>query len=284
MTFGRIIFGDNQFLGINHASQEKAARLQDRFSKTEAIIEVMGWAYEAGIRDFMFTTHDRLAGAFQEIMASRLFPEMNFIPCLPYAHKYANALAEGSFVSVLGKQLRQCSKGRVLAGLGRAAVGDLSGLMQLLVELELQMTKGLRVKGVFLQNVVFDLIVGLHGTQILERFHRYVEDKLSAIPGYITLNHDLAQRVLCDDIGIVAPWICSNFNVVGFRMNPSQNAVEQSYANGRSKNIAMSIFASGTLEPRDSISYVTKSPGVNCVLFGSSREANIAANVDLILA
>lgn len=282
MSFGRVIFGDNQFLGINHASPEKAALFQDRFSQADAIIEVIGWAYDAGVRDFMFTTHGRLEGAFEEIIASRLFPEMNYIPCLPDTYKYANALAEGSFVSVISKRLAASSKRGVLGGLGRAAIGDLGGLMQLLVEVELLMTKGMRVKGVFLHNVIFDLAIGLHGTKLLDRFHRYVEDRLSATPGYITINHPLAQKVLCDDIGIKLPWICSNFNVAGFRMNPSQPAVEQSYGNGLSRNIAMSVFASGILDPKDSINYITKSIGVDSVLFGSSRQANIVANVDLI--
>ncbi len=282
MSFGHVIFGDNQFLGINHASQTKAAEMQDRFSNANAIIEVIGWAYEEGVRDFMFTTHDRLEGAFAEIVASRLFPEMNYIPCLPYAHKYANAYSEGNLVSVLGKRLSSGSKAGVVGGLARTLVGDMGGLIQLLVEVEMLMTKGLPVKGVFLQNVIFDLIMGLHGTRILERFHTYVEDRFKATPGYITINHPLAQRVLCDDVGIKNPWICSFFNVAGLRMHPSQKLVEQSYANGRSKNIAMSVFASGALAATDAIDYVHKAEGVDCVLFGSSRRENIVNNIKLL--
>ena len=282
MSFGHVIFGDNQFLGINHASQSKAAEMLDRFSNADAIIEVLGWAYEEGIRDFMFTTHDRLEGAFAEIIASRLFPEMNYIPCLPYAHKYANAYSEGDLVTVLGRRLSGCSKAGVVGGLVRTLVGDMGGLMQLLVEVEMLMTKGLSVKGVFLQNVIFDLIMGLHGTRILERFHAYVEDRFKATPGYITINHPLAQQVLCDDIGIQQPWICSFFNVAGLRMHPSQSLVEQSYANGRSRNIAMSVFASGALAASDAIAYVQKAAGVDAVIFGSSRRENIVKNRRLL--
>ena len=282
MSFGHVIFGDNQFLGINHASQLKAAEMQDRFSHPDAIIEVLGWAYDKGIRDFMFTTHERLEPAFHEIVASRLFPEMNYIPCLPYAHKYANAYSEGNLVSVLSKRLGACSKRGVLGAMARTATGDLSGLMQMLVEVELLMTKGLRVRGVFLQNVIFDLIMGLHGTHILERFNCYVEDRFKATPGYITINHPLAQQVLCDDIGIENPWICSFFNVAGLRMHPSKELVEQSYANGRSRNIAMSVFASGVLDARDSIAYVRNARGLDSVLFGSSSRENIINNIKLL--
>jgi hypothetical protein len=282
MSFGKIIFGDNQFLGINHASLAKASEMQDRFAQTSAIIEVLGWAYEAGLRDFMFTTHDRLEPVFREIVANKLFTDMNYIPCLPYAHKYANAYSEGNLVQVLTANLSACPKLSVVGGAARTLVGDLGGITQLLVEVELLMTRGLNVTGVFLQNVIFDLIIGLHGTRILERFHEFVEQRFNATPGYITINHPLAQQVLCDDIGLTKPWICSFFNVAGFRMHPSKDAVEKSFANGRSRNMAMSVFASGVLDAQASIDYVKSQPGVDAVLFGSSSHKNIVNNVKLL--
>lgn len=282
MTFGRVILGDNQFLGINHSSPDKALALDDKFAKPDAILEVIGWAYQAGIRDFMFTTHDRLKPVLQEIVRSHLFPDMQYIPCLPYAHKYANSLTDGGIKAVITDHLRGCSKRHLLGGIGRLAVGDFSAVMQLLVEIELLMTRGLDVRGVFLQNVIFDLIVGLRGQGLLARFHRHVIERFDATPGYITMNHSLAQRVLCDEVGIDAPWICANFNVAGFRMNPSRDEVEASFANGRSKNIAMSVFASGVLRPEGSVEYVRDFKGVDSLLFGSSRKQNIEANVSLM--
>jgi hypothetical protein len=284
MSFGRIILGDNQFLGINHASPAKAADFQDRFAHADAIIEVIGWAYEAGVRDFMFTTHDRLTLAFREIVQSRLFPGMQYIPCLPYAHKYANSLGEGGFKAVVKDHLGGLSKRRLLAGVGRVAVGDFSAVMQLLVEIELLMTRGLDVRGVFLQNVIFDLIMGLRGQGLIERFHRYVSERFGATPGYITMNHPMAQGMLCDEIGLQSPWICANFNVAGFRMNPSHAEVEASYSNGRSKNIAMSVLASGSLPAHESVEYVRDFKGVDAILFGSGRRQNIDSNVALIRA
>ncbi len=279
MSFGKIIFGDNQFLGINHASQQKAALMQDQFRNIDEIVKVLGYAYEAGVRDFMFTTHDHFSGAFDEIKRSKLFPEMGYIPCIPYAHKYANALAENGIYTVVMSRLQAMSKRRILGGVGRAMLGDLAGIMQLLVEVELIMTRGLQVRGVFLQNVVFDLMLGMGGLRILEKFHKHVES-IGLTPGYITMNHAMAQKALCDDIGIAKPWICSNFNVAGFRMNPSQPLVEASYANGKSRNIAMSIFASGMLSPQDAVDYLLRSEGVDSALFGSSKQSNIVSNVE----
>ena len=279
MSFGRIILGDNQFLGINHASPNKALALDDQFARPEAILEVIDWAYQAGIRDFMFTTHERLKPVFHEIVRSRLFPGMQYIPCLPYAHKYANSLTDGGMRAVVADHIGGCSKTELLKGIARLAVGDIAALMQLLVEIELLMTRGLNVRGVFLQNVIFDLIVGLRAQGLLARFHRHVSEHFKATPGYITMNHPMAQQVLCDEIGLDSPWICANFNVAGFRMNPGVADVQASFANGRSRNIAMSIFASGALGTGGAVEHVRDFAGVDAILFGSSRRQNIERNV-----
>jgi len=283
MTFGRIIFGDNQFLGVNHADQSKASSLSQKFSEADAIIAVLGWAYDAGIRDFMFTTHERYYPVFHEIIRSRLFPGMYYSPCLPYAHKYANAMAEKWAISVVLDNLRGVSKFKVVTAISKALIGDFSGLMRLLVQVELLMTKGLPVRGVFLQNILFDLLVGLNATTLLEKYHRFVFDELGVVPGFITMNHPHAIKVLCDEIGLKSPWLCSNYNIGGVRTNPSNHEVVKSFASGKSKNIAMSIFASGALDASLSLDYVLKSEGVDSILFGSSRRENIEGNTRLIL-
>lgn len=282
MSFGRVILGDNQFLGINHASPAKAAQMSDRFAKPDAILEVIGWAYDAGIRDFMFTTHDRLQPVLQEIVRSRLFPGMGYIPCLPYAHKYANTMTEGGMKAVFTRHLGDAPKGRLVAALGRVAVGDFAALMQMLLEIELLMTRGLPVRGVFLQNVIFDLLVGLRANRMLQRFDTHVRERFGATPGYITMNHPLAQQVLCDELGLSQPWICANFNHAGFRTNPSRDDVQASFGNGRTRNMAMSVLASGALDADASMRYVRDFRGVDSILFGSSRKANIEHNVGLL--
>ncbi len=56
----RILFGDNQFFGVNHMSEEKARQQLVRFKDTSAIIAVLDDAYQMGIRTFMCTTYDRV--------------------------------------------------------------------------------------------------------------------------------------------------------------------------------------------------------------------------------
>ena len=49
----RILFGDNQFFAINHLSEEKARAQALRFQETRAVMGVLDYAYDLGIRTFM---------------------------------------------------------------------------------------------------------------------------------------------------------------------------------------------------------------------------------------
>jgi len=67
----RLLFGDNQFFGINHMSEEKARAQAMRFQKTDAIMDVLDVAYDEGIRSFMCTTHDRIAKIADRVVPTR---------------------------------------------------------------------------------------------------------------------------------------------------------------------------------------------------------------------
>ncbi len=67
----RVLFGDNQFFGVNHMSEEKARAQAMRFQDTQAIIDVLDAAYDEGIRTFMCTTHDRMGEICDHFRANR---------------------------------------------------------------------------------------------------------------------------------------------------------------------------------------------------------------------
>jgi len=287
MTYSRAILGDNQFLGVNHADQAKAAILFERFKNPDAILEVIGAAYDAGVRDFMFTTHDRYDAVFDEIRRSNLFPKLQYTPCIPYAHKYWSRLSSQSLPQVVGSLAMQINPLRILGSGFAMLAGRPNGLIPLLVEIEALMCKGLPVRGVFLQNVAFDLLMAIGAHRELEAFADTVERRLKALPGFITMNHPKAVEVLCDHIGMAKPWLCANYNLGGFRMNPFKDTVEASFASRRSKNIAMSVFSSGAAGVQSSLEYVVSNVGqrggVDALLFGSSSSRHIESNVRTIL-
>ena len=98
----RILFGDNQFFAVNHISEEKSRAQSIRFKNDEAIIKTLDDAIGNGINTFMCTTHDRIAAICDYIrMNSEKYKDFKIYPCMPYAHKYANAVTELGIVGTI---------------------------------------------------------------------------------------------------------------------------------------------------------------------------------------
>lgn len=286
MSYGKAILGDNQFLGVNHANQAKAAAQFERFKDPDAILQVIGVAYEVGVRDFMFTTHDRYDRVFDEIRRSNLFPGMYYTPCLPYAHKYWAKLVDRGPVDLLTSTLCHINPLEFVPAALGLLVGRKKPIIHVLTQIETLMCKGLQVRGVFLQNLAFDFLMSMELNGVIADFADIVINKLGVHPGFITMNHAKATEFLCDKVGIGKPWICANYNIAGFRMNPSRAVCEASFSSGRSKNIAMSVLASGRIGSNEAITYVVndmKNGYIDAILFGSSSRENIVANVTQIV-
>ena len=89
----KIIFGDNQFFGINHMSQEKAQQQSEKFDNMDMIIQVYSYAFEAGIRGIMLNSNDKAKSIHDDyfIKNKLKFSNLNWYPSIPYPHKYANS-------------------------------------------------------------------------------------------------------------------------------------------------------------------------------------------------
>ena len=157
----RILFGDNQFFGVNHMSEEKARGQAMRFQDTQAVIEVLEHAYAEGIRTFMCTTHERIAEVCDYFRTHReRYPDFQFYPCMPYAHKYANAAAELGVLGALRSFLPEDNAlGALMKGGFSLARKDVEGLARLLIDAEMKMFAGLPTPIIFLQNVATDFLL-----------------------------------------------------------------------------------------------------------------------------
>ena len=77
----KLLFGDNQFFGVNHMSEEKARQQQMKFQHTDAIIDVLRDAYAEGVQTFMCTTHDRIGEVADYFRTNRAeYPYFTFFP------------------------------------------------------------------------------------------------------------------------------------------------------------------------------------------------------------
>ena len=278
----RILFGDNQFFGVNHMSEEKAREQLVRFKETSSIIRVLNDAYDMGIRTFMCTTHDRIGEICDHMRANPArYRDFVYYPCMPYAHKYANSVSQ---VGVL-ETIQRFSTGGVINTLVRGAVGavtqDIYALMTVLIDAEMKRFEGLNTPVIFIQNVVTDLLLGLKLYPVFAEFARYVQERYRAEPGFITMNLPLLLDAL-EEVGVQNPIVCANINKIGFRMCGGIEAYIEALRNRRCRPIAMSVFASGAIAPAPAIEWVCKLEGLQSIVFGASTPANIRHTKTLI--
>jgi hypothetical protein len=279
----RVLFGDNQFFGVNHMSEERARQQAMRFQDIKAVIQVLDDAYAENVKTFMCTTHERTSEICDHFRANReKYPGYKFYPCLPYAHKYANAAAELGILGAVRSFLPQDNAmGALLKGGVSLATKDVEGLAQLLVGAELQMFDGLETPVIFLQNVATDFLLGLGFGAAFRMFADCVRERYRAEPGFITMNAPLLAKTL-EEVGIHNPIICANINKIGFRMCGGMQAYEELITHGRCRLIAMSVFASGALPAQEALEFVCKYPQIESIVFGASSRRNIAQTKQLI--
>jgi len=279
----RLLFGDNQFFGVNHMSEEKARAQAMRFQDLDAVMEVLDSAYDEGITTFMCTTHERIAEVADRIRQdSSRYPAFQFMPCMPYAHKYADAVTENGMLGAVRKFLpEEGLMNAMLRGGSSIAKKDIEGLITLLIDAEMAMFRGLSTPVVWLQNVVVDLLLGLGFTEAFEIFARHIRTRYNAEPGFITMNLPLLLTTL-EKTGIENPLVCSNINKIGFRMSGGIDGYLDVLENHRFRAVAMSVFASGAIPPREAIEWINQQPHIESIVFGASSRANIRNTKQLV--
>lgn len=278
----KVLFGDNQFFAVNHASDEKSRAQSIKFRKNEAIIQVLDDARSCGINTFMCTTHSRIAEITNHIRMNKSeYENFKIYPCMPYAHKYANAVTELGFTGAL----KEFVPGNVFSLAAKGGLAfvkqDYSKIMEILIDAEMKMFNGIKTPVIFLQNVLVDLLLGLNMESVFLDFENYVRDKYNAEPGYITMNMPKLVDSL-DHLGIKNPIVCFSLNKLGFRVSGSINNYEKYLLQKEFRAIAMQVLAAGALNPDEAVEYVSKFKSVKSVLFGASTKSNIRQTTDLI--
>jgi len=279
----KLLFGDNQFFGVNHMSEEKARSQAMRFQEIDAIMQVLDVAYDEGIKTFMCTTHDRIEAVADIVRANpERYTDYVFYPCMPYAHKYANAVTEEGMMGALKKFLPdEGLLNAVLRGGMSLARKDVAGITTLLIDAEMKMFRGLNTPVIFLQNVVVDLLLGLNFDEAFTIFAEHVRKRYNAEPGFITMNMPMLLDTL-DRVGIENPIVCSNINKIGFRMSGGMDAYEKALRERKFRAIAMSVFASGALRSDEAIQWISEQPNIKSIVFGASSKANIRNTREMV--
>ncbi len=279
----KLLFGDNQFFGVNHMSEEKARAQAMRFQQTDAIMDVLDIAYDEGIHAFMCTTHDRIEEVARRIKADKArYSDFKFYPCMPYAHKYANAVTEHGMIGALRHFMPSDGLfSTALAGGKALATKEVDGMAKVLIDMEMKMFEGTETPVIFVQNVFADLLLGMGFTRALKLFHDHVVEKYNAEPAFITMNLPMMLDAL-EKEGIANPIICANINKIGFRMSGGFDAYLDALQSGRVRAVAMSVYASGAIPADEAIHWISELPGVEAMVFGASSAGNIKGTKALV--
>ncbi len=165
---------------------------------------------------------------------------------------------------------------------GKALVSqDYLASMELLIDAEMKMFKGIKTPVIFLQNVITDLLLGLGMNEVLKGFHEYILKKYDAEPGFITMNLPKLIETL-ESLGIENPIICPSINSLNFRMSSGKKLYEKTLRTKKVRIIAMQVLGGGAIPPKEALAYVCNLPNVQSILFGASSKRNIENTVSTI--
>lgn len=285
----KVVFGDNQFFGINHMSQEKAQQLAEKFFDINNIYRVYDTAFESGIKGVMLNSNDRakeICNYFRN--NENKYSEISWYPSIPYPHKYANLVAEKGILPAVHEVLFKDNSALGVMGMiakgGMAVLGkDAIKMMQMLIDVEMKMFKGLNIKVVFLQNIITDLILGYGVKEVFAEYCKHINKKYKATPGLITQNMPYLISKL-KEWNIKEVVICSSFNKIGYLMSPDVD----SYVNTAKTNnpeeyqlMAMATLASGAIPAKEAYDFINQQ-NIQSVVFGASNKSHIEETVKLI--
>ncbi len=288
-SIDKIIFGDNQFFGINHMSQEKAQQLAEKFFIIENIYRVYDTAFEAGIRGVMLNSNDRAKEICNHFRDNKIkYQDISWYPSIPYPHKYANLVAEKGIFPAINEVLFKDNSALDVMGMmakgGMVVLGkDAIKMMQMLIDVEMKMFKGLNVKVVFLQNIITDLILGYGVKEVFEEYCNHIRKKYKAAPGLITQNMPYLVKKLkeWDITGVV---VCSSYNKIGYLMSPNIESYIETVKNNNPSDyqlMAMSTLASGAIPASEAYEFINQQ-NIQSVVFGASSKGHIEETVKLI--
>jgi len=285
----KVVFGDNQFFGINHMSQEKSQQLAEKFYDINSIFSVYDSAIELGLNAIMLNSNQRASEICDHFRSdTKKYGHLKWYPSIPYPHKYANIISEKGIFPAINEVLFMNNSalgviGMLAKGTSAVLTKDVIKMMQMLIDAEMKIFRGLDVKVVFLQNIVTDLLLGFGIKDVFQEYCAYITKKYNVLPGLITINLPYCLDKL-KEWKIENVVICSSINKIGYTMCPSIDAYEKIILeNDQNKYqiMAMSTLASGAIPPKEAYEYI-KNQNIQSVVFGASSRKNIEESLNLL--
>ena len=270
-----LILGHNQFIGINHTSEDKSIELQKRFYDAYNIYKVVEIAAELGYKNMIIETHPKMLEFIKLYKKFQTF-DMNFYLQVPNIQGYVDRMSEKGFSGLL-LELAQMGGLKALSSLALKNVMHLArknyfSMAASALELEVAPFMDINIKALLLHNVSTDLLLSLNISSAFSEYITYVKDNLKLNPGFTTVNFKLFKENF-ENWGFHEPLVMTPINSKGFDMNPSKNAVESAIKAYKGDIMAMNILGAGAFSINEANDYLSSFDNIkSCVVGASSRE------------
>lgn len=286
MKLDPIILGHNQFIGVDHFSQDRARSRTQTFSDTRRIIDIIDCFYDLGGRGMMLSTHPKARDIMDAIGQNpRLAQNMNFYPLIPYAQGYIRKANEKGITGMVTETLNPASTSEKFKIMFKGGINvlrrDFISMLSTLIDVELLPFKGFDVKTIFLHNVLTDLALAFNAQNIFEYYIDYIQDNYNTTPAFGTMNFVRLVETF-EEWGLGKPTVMTSFNKAGFQMNPSRASCESCLSEYDVEVLAMSTLAAGYLKPKEAYEYVFSLPKAPSVVVGFSTKEHAVETLGII--
>jgi hypothetical protein len=277
-----ILVGDNPFHGISHLSQEQARNRTDKNDSIARKADIVATAIKNGADGFSFSVSDVTLSILKELRARGETKDLKLYAIVPYAFEYVRIATQMGTPGLAKRFVKQIAFsgdiGAIFGSLGTLLTMSPERLMKTYLAYEISRIRsaaGKRVvlSSLLLHEVITDMGLALNFDWLFKSFISYMIKK-GITPGFNTRNFPLLQKKFNEwNINLDQTLIETQFNKVGFQMNPSKEECEKTLSSVQSPIVlAISVLAAGYLKPSEALDYVVGLEKLKGAVMGVSSE------------
>ncbi|MEM2145106.1 MAG: hypothetical protein QW279_07080 [Candidatus Jordarchaeaceae archaeon] len=288
-----LLVGDNPFHGISHLSQERSKSRNKTIGTVDYAANIVAISLENGANGFMFSVSETTLSILRKLLKNGKYSDIKLYAIVPYAYEYVRLATQVGGISALGIRLGKnvlLSRDLRAMAMGLRAIISMNpeAIMKAYLFYEISRIKSAvgkttNLESVVLHEIITEIALAFNLDWFFKSYIKFLR-KLGITPGFETRNFAyLVHKFKNWDIGFNDICLVTAFNKVGFQMNPSKIACEQALLDVSESNvIAMSILASGYLQPFEAIEYIRDLPNLSGVVVGVSKESQAKQTFQLL--
>jgi hypothetical protein len=277
-----LLVGDNPFHGISHLSQERARSRNYSNDSVADKTDIVVTAIKNGAEGFSFSVSDVTLRILKTLRERGEIEALKLYAIVPYAFEYVRIATQTGTPSLAKKVAKQIffsgDIGAVFGGLGAVVSMNPTALMKTYIGYEISRIRSAAGKkadlaSILLHEVVTDMGLALNFDWLFKSYISYLNGK-GITPGFNTRNFPYLVKKFTEwNINLDQILVETQFNKVGFQMNPSREEYEKTLSNGPTPIVlAISVMAAGYLKPAEAVDYVASLGNLKGVVAGVSTE------------